>query len=131
MKHDMTVSELLDLMAVTLAHHGLVIFGDDVKQCYTRMVRVVSKIDEYLATLSESQRAALSALRVKILKVVPSAEECITYGVPTFKVDGTSVAGFAAYKNHLSYLPMSGSVLSENSMGRRPIRRPSCFTAPS
>lgn len=64
-------------------------------------------IDEYLATLSESQRAALSALRVKILKVVPSAEECITYGVPTFKVDGTSVAGFAAYKNHLSYLPMS------------------------
>lgn len=73
-------------------------------------------IDEYLATLSESQRAALSALRVKILKVVPSAEECITYGVPTFKVDGTSVAGFAAYKNHLSYLPMSGSVLSDASL---------------
>ncbi len=37
-------------IGMTLAHHGLVIFGDDVKQCYTRMVRVVSRIDEYLAT---------------------------------------------------------------------------------
>ena len=70
-------------------------------------------IDDYLDGLPEAQQVALGNLRTMILKVVPTAEECISYGVPTFKVDGNSVAGFAAYKNHLSYLPMSGSVLSD------------------
>lgn len=70
-------------------------------------------IDDYLNCLPEAQQVALVKLRTMILKVVPTAEECISYGVPTFKVDGNSVAGFAAYKNHLSYLPMSGSVLSD------------------
>ena len=31
--------------------------------------------------------------------------------MPAFKVEGKTVAGFAAFKNHLSYLPHSGSVL--------------------
>jgi uncharacterized protein YdhG (YjbR/CyaY superfamily) len=32
--------------------------------------------------------------------------------MPAFKVGGKTVAGFAAFKNHLSYLPHSGSVLA-------------------
>jgi uncharacterized protein YdhG (YjbR/CyaY superfamily) len=35
----------------------------------------------------------------------------ISYNVPAFRVEGRTVAGFAAFKNHLSYLPFSGSVL--------------------
>jgi uncharacterized protein YdhG (YjbR/CyaY superfamily) len=31
--------------------------------------------------------------------------------MPAFKVEGKTVAGFAAFKHHLSYLPHSGSVL--------------------
>ena len=46
------------------------------------------------------------------MEVVPEAEQCISYGMPAFKVEGKTVAGFAAFKNHLSYLPHSGSVLS-------------------
>ena len=46
------------------------------------------------------------------VEVVPGAEQCISYGMPAFKVQGKTVAGFAAFKNHLSYLPHSGSVLS-------------------
>jgi uncharacterized protein YdhG (YjbR/CyaY superfamily) len=42
---------------------------------------------------------------------LPDVEECISYGMPAFKVDGKTVAGFAAFQNHLSYLPHSGSVL--------------------
>ena len=45
-------------------------------------------------------------------RVVPDAEQCISYGAPAFKVQGKTIAGFAAFKNHLSYLPHSGSVLS-------------------
>jgi uncharacterized protein YdhG (YjbR/CyaY superfamily) len=33
--------------------------------------------------------------------------------MPAFKVDGKVVAGFAAFTNHLAYLPHSGSVFSE------------------
>jgi uncharacterized protein YdhG (YjbR/CyaY superfamily) len=70
-------------------------------------------IDDYLARLDEPKRATLSALRRTIAQIIPDAEECISYGMPAFKVKGKTVAGFAAFKNHLSYLPHSGSVLSE------------------
>jgi uncharacterized protein YdhG (YjbR/CyaY superfamily) len=70
-------------------------------------------IDEYLAGLDEQKRTTLQELRRTILGIVPNAEECISYGMPAFRVDGQVVAGFAAFKNHLSYLPHSGSVLGE------------------
>jgi uncharacterized protein YdhG (YjbR/CyaY superfamily) len=69
-------------------------------------------VDGYLAGVDEPKRGTLEALRRSILQVVPDAEECISYGVPAFKVKGKTVAGFAAFKSHLSYLPHSGSVLS-------------------
>lgn len=68
-------------------------------------------IDAYLAALAEPQRHTLGKLRADILAVLPEAQECISYGMPAFRVEGTVVAGFAAFKNHLSYLPHSGSVL--------------------
>ena len=52
-------------------------------------------------------------MRQSILEVAPDAEQCISYGMPAFKVRGKTIAGFAAFKDHLSYLPHSGSVLSE------------------
>jgi uncharacterized protein YdhG (YjbR/CyaY superfamily) len=68
-------------------------------------------IDAYLADLDEPQRTTLQELRKDILEIVPNAQECISYGMPAFRVEGKVVAGFAAFKNHLSYLPHSGSVL--------------------
>ena len=70
-------------------------------------------IDSYLATVDEPRRATLEELRRSILAVIPDAEQCISYGMPAFKVRGKTVAGFAAFKNHLSYLPHSGSVLGK------------------
>ncbi|MGO9582772.1 MAG: iron chaperone [Acidimicrobiales bacterium] len=72
-----------------------------------------TEIDEYLERLDEPKRSTLSRLRRDILAVIPDAEECISYAVPGFKVAGKTVAGFAAFKNHLSYLPHSGSVFPE------------------
>ena len=70
------------------------------------------EIDEYLGGLEEPKRGTLRALRRTILEIVPQAEQVISYRVPAFRVDGTVVAGFAAFKDHLSYLPFSGSTLS-------------------
>jgi len=72
-----------------------------------------SEIDEYLDRLDEPTRSTLGQLRRDILAVVPDAQQCISYAVPGFKVGGKTIAGFAAFKNHLSYLPHSGSVFPE------------------
>jgi uncharacterized protein YdhG (YjbR/CyaY superfamily) len=68
-------------------------------------------VDEYLRGVEEPKRSTLEALRRTILEIVPHAEQVISYRVPAFRVEGRIVAGLAAYKDHLSYLPFSGSVL--------------------
>lgn len=71
-----------------------------------------SEIDDYLRTLDEPKRRTLTSLRETIMTMVPDAEQCLSYRYPAFRLDGKTVAGFAAFKNHLSYLPHSGSVIS-------------------
>ena len=71
------------------------------------------EIDRYLDALEEPKRSTLAQLRQRILDVIPEAEQGISYGVPAFKVRGKTIAGFAAFKNHLSYLPHSGSVFPQ------------------
>lgn len=70
-------------------------------------------IDAYLAQVDEPKRSTLSTLRDTIVGIIPEAEQCISYGVPGFRLNGKVVAGFAAFKNHLAYLPHSGSVFDE------------------
>jgi uncharacterized protein YdhG (YjbR/CyaY superfamily)/tetratricopeptide (TPR) repeat protein len=69
-----------------------------------------TEVDQHLADLEEPKRSTLERLRQTIFEVVPDAEEGISYGVPAFRLQGKVVAGFAAFKNHLSYLPHIGSV---------------------
>jgi len=80
-----------------------------------RTVRNVSaeEVDQYLQRLEEPKRSTLEVLRRTILEIVPDAEQVISYGAPAFRVRGKTVAGFAAFQKHLSYLPFSGSVLSQ------------------
>jgi uncharacterized protein YdhG (YjbR/CyaY superfamily) len=72
-----------------------------------------AQVDEYVAALEEPKRGTLQTLRRTILEVVPEADQVISYGVPAFRLRGQTVAGFAAFKSHLSYLPFSGSVLGQ------------------
>jgi uncharacterized protein YdhG (YjbR/CyaY superfamily) len=71
------------------------------------------EVDQYLKGVEEPKRSTLEALRRTILEIVPDAEQVISYRVPAFRVRGKTVAGFAAFKNHLSYLPFSGSALRQ------------------
>jgi uncharacterized protein YdhG (YjbR/CyaY superfamily) len=70
-------------------------------------------VDEYLLRIEEPKRSTLEALRRTILEIVPDAEQVISYRVPAFRLGGETVAGFDAFRDHLSYLPFSGSVLSD------------------
>ena len=71
------------------------------------------EIDTYLSSLDDPKRSTLETLRRTILEIIPEAEQGMSYGMPAFRLEGEVVAGFAAFKNHLSYLPHSGSVFPE------------------
>ncbi|HEY2675913.1 MAG TPA: DUF1801 domain-containing protein [Steroidobacteraceae bacterium] len=73
--------------------------------------RKPSPIDDYLKSVPEERRQALEDLRAKIRSVVPNAEECISYRMPAFRLDGVVVAGFLATAYGCSYFPFSGSTL--------------------
>lgn len=69
------------------------------------------EIEQYLAGVPEPGRATLDEVRRRIRSLVPSATEGMSYAVPAFLVDGVPIAGLAAFRHHLSYLPHSGQVL--------------------
>lgn len=74
--------------------------------------RKATPIDKYLRAVPEGRRRALEDLRAKIRSVVPDAEECISYGMPAFRLPGGVVAGFQATRKGGSYYPFSGSTLA-------------------
>ena len=69
-------------------------------------------VDAYLARVPEPARATLEKLRATIRAVAPKdAVECMAYGMPAFRCD-KAFAGYAAFKNHCGYFPMSGAVIA-------------------
>jgi uncharacterized protein YdhG (YjbR/CyaY superfamily) len=76
------------------------------------MKRRPTTIDEYLAAVDgRDKRAALEKLRKTIRSILPKAEECISYNLPAFRLDGEVVGGFCATAKGCSYYPFSGSTL--------------------
>jgi uncharacterized protein YdhG (YjbR/CyaY superfamily) len=71
------------------------------------------EVDSYLRGIEEPKRGTLQTLPTHILEIVPEAEQVLSYRVPAFRVRGKTIAGFATFKNHLSYLTFSGSVLPQ------------------
>jgi uncharacterized protein YdhG (YjbR/CyaY superfamily) len=69
-------------------------------------------IDEYLAGVSDEKRAALEKLRKSIRAAAPNAEECISYGVAAFRLNGKGLVGFGATAKHCSFYPMSGATIA-------------------
>jgi uncharacterized protein YdhG (YjbR/CyaY superfamily) len=73
----------------------------------------LADVEAHLAKIPEPQRTTLLAVRATLRKVLPHADEMLKYGMPCFVVHGFGVAGYDAFKQHCSYFPMSGSVLSK------------------
>ncbi len=72
---------------------------------------LIKTIDTYLETQPLAYQKEFTRLRRVIKKILPTATECISYGMPTFQVDGKSIVGFAGFKKHMSFFPFSGSIL--------------------
>ena len=68
-------------------------------------------VEAFLAALPDEQRDALESLRATIRSVVPTATEGISYGIPTFKLNGRPLVGFGAVKGHCAFYLMSTAVM--------------------
>ena len=67
-------------------------------------------IDEYIARFPPETQEVLEQIRATIKKVVPDAEETISYGIPTFNLNGTYLIYFAAYKKHIGFYPVPSGI---------------------
>ena len=72
----------------------------------------IRTIDEYLSALSSDKRTALERLRRTIRAAAPRAEECISYQLPAFRLDGRMLVWFGAAANHCAFYP--GAVVEDH-----------------
>ena len=77
----------------------------------TKPMTKVRTVDEYLARVSDDKRVALQKLRKTIKAAAPRAEECISYQLPAYRLNGMLVA-FGATANHCAFYPMSASTVA-------------------
>jgi len=69
-------------------------------------------IDAILADLPATQRATLQRLRKAVRAVAPSAEECISYGLPAFRLNERALVAYGATAKHCAFYPMSGAIIA-------------------
>lgn len=68
-------------------------------------------IDEYLAAVKPEQRTVLENLRKTIRAAAPKAEECISYGLAAFRLNGRALVAFGAWASHCALYPMSSKTV--------------------
>ena len=65
-----------------------------------------TSIDEYIAAFPADVQKILEEVRTTIKTAAPGAQEKISYGIPTFTLNGKYLIYFAGWKNHISVYPI-------------------------
>ena len=73
--------------------------------------RKPTTIDEYLADVNPDQRRTLNKLRAIVRASAPEAQECISYGIPAFRLNGRPLVFFGAWTHHCSLYPGNSTIL--------------------
>jgi uncharacterized protein YdhG (YjbR/CyaY superfamily) len=71
--------------------------------------RIPINIDDYVDRFPKEVQQLLEKMRLTIKKAAPKAKETISYGIPTFTLDGNLV-WFAAYKSHIGFYPRTSAI---------------------
>lgn len=66
-------------------------------------------IDEYILQFPQQVQEILFLIKNTVKESAPNAKEKISYGMPTFVLDGNLVH-FAAYKNHIGFYPTPSGI---------------------
>ena len=70
------------------------------------MKNKINSIDEYIDTFPENVQTILKQVRKTIKAAAPKAGEKISYGIPTFTLNGKYLIYFAGWKHHISIYPI-------------------------
>jgi uncharacterized protein YdhG (YjbR/CyaY superfamily) len=79
-------------------------------------------VDAYIARHPPGVRATLRRVRSVIRKALPAAEETISYQIPCYRLHGTYVVYFAAWKEHYSVYPVTDRVVARVGSQLRPFQ---------
>lgn len=66
---------------------------------------LTGSVSDYIAQFPSDVQSILKKLRRIVKSAAPGAEEGISYGIPSYRLNGTYVAHFAAFKKHVSLFP--------------------------
>lgn len=69
-----------------------------------------STVDEYIANFPDETADILHQIRNTISATAPEAKEKISYGIPTFTLDGKNLVHFGGYDTFVSLYPGSAGV---------------------
>lgn len=75
-----------------------------------REMKNYKDIDEYLANFSGDNREKLDTIRQIVKEIAPESKEKISYGIPTFTLNGKNLVHFAGYDNHIGFYPGSAPI---------------------
>ena len=70
----------------------------------------IKHVDAYIAGFPEETQALLEQVRAAIKKAAPNAEEVISYQMPAYKLNGSPVAYFAGYRQHIGFYPTASGI---------------------
>lgn len=73
--------------------------------------KIINEVDAYIQAAPELALPHLKTIRQLIQSTVPKAEEYVSYGIPSYKLNGPLI-GFGAFKGHISLFMLNGSFLS-------------------
>lgn len=73
-------------------------------------MKTVTTIDDHINSFSGEKRERLLKMRSVIKNTAPDATETISYGIPTFKLQGKNLVHFAGYKHHIGFYPAPRSI---------------------
>jgi uncharacterized protein YdhG (YjbR/CyaY superfamily) len=94
------------------------------------MDKAYKTVEEYIETFPKGVQTSLVSLRGVIKTIAPNAVESISYGIPTYKVNGKPLVYFAAFKNHIGFYALpSGNLefkdeLSQYKQGKGSVQFP-------
>ena len=71
----------------------------------------MTTIQDYLAACTPAQKAEYERIKGIVKKYAPSIDEVISYGIPTFKIEGKPLLYFGAFKDHMSVFPASDAMV--------------------
>jgi uncharacterized protein YdhG (YjbR/CyaY superfamily) len=66
----------------------------------------VGSVDEYIAQFPAEAQALMRELRALIKATAPDVTETISYGMPSFDLEGRHVVHFAGWKHHIGFYPV-------------------------